>query len=49
MSLAARLQTERDQFQRDGVYKRLNYLASPQAARVQIEGRCEVVILSANN
>jgi glycine C-acetyltransferase len=49
MSLGARLQTELDQFQRDGVYKRLNYLASPQAARVQMEGRGEVVILSSNN
>ncbi len=49
MSLAARLQTELDQFRRDGVYKRLNYLASPQAARVQMEGRGEVVILSSNN
>lgn len=33
----------------DGVYKRLNFLASPQAARVQMEGRGEVVILSSNN
>ena len=49
MSLTARLQTELDQFQRDGVYKRLNYLASPQAARVRMEGRGEVVILSSNN
>ena len=49
MSLAARLQTELDQFQRDGVYKRLNYLASPQGPRVQMEGRGEVVILSSNN
>jgi glycine C-acetyltransferase len=49
MSLTARLQAELDQFQRDGVYKRLNYLASPQAARVQMEGRGEVVILSSNN
>ena len=49
MSLAARLQTELDQFQRDGIYKRLNYLASPQGARVQMEGRGEVVILSSNN
>ena len=49
MSFTARLQTELDQFQRDGVYKRLNYLASPQAARVQMEGRGEVVILSSNN
>lgn len=49
MSLTARLQSELDQFQRDGVYKRLNYLASPQAARVRMEGRGEVVILSSNN
>ncbi|HEU4722661.1 MAG TPA: glycine C-acetyltransferase [Gemmatimonadaceae bacterium] len=35
---------------RDGrVYKRLNHLASPQAARVQMEGRGEVLILSSNN
>jgi glycine C-acetyltransferase len=33
----------------DKVYKRLNYLESPQAARVQMEGRGEVVILSSNN
>ncbi len=33
----------------DGVYKRLNYLESPQAARVQMEGRGEVLILSSNN
>jgi glycine C-acetyltransferase len=49
MSFTARLQGELDQFQRDGVYKRLNYLASPQAARVQMEGRGEVLILSSNN
>ena len=34
---------------RDKVYKRLNYLDSPQAARVQMEGRGEVLILSSNN
>ena len=33
----------------DGVYKRLNHLDSPQAARVQMEGRGEVLILSSNN
>ena len=49
MSLTSRLQAELEQFRRDGVYKRLNYLASPQAARVQMEGRGEVVILSSNN
>jgi glycine C-acetyltransferase len=31
------------------VYKRLNYLASPQGARVTMEGRGDVVILSSNN
>jgi glycine C-acetyltransferase len=37
------------QFHQDGVYKRLNHLESPQAARVQMEGRGEVIILSSNN
>jgi glycine C-acetyltransferase len=49
MSFAARLQTELDQLQREGVYKRLNHLASPQAPRVRMEGRGEVLILSSNN
>ncbi len=49
MSFAAQLETELAQFKRDGVYKRLNYLDSPQAARVKMEGRGEVVILSSNN
>ncbi|HEX5410198.1 MAG TPA: glycine C-acetyltransferase [Gemmatimonadaceae bacterium] len=38
-----------DQFRRDGVYKRLNYLASPQGAHVRMEGRGDVLILSSNN
>jgi glycine C-acetyltransferase len=49
MSFAARLQTELEQFRQEGVYKRLNYLASPQGARVRMEGRGQVVILSSNN
>ena len=49
MSFADALQSELDQFRKDGVYKRLNYLDSPQAARVRMEGRGEVVILSSNN
>ncbi len=49
MSFAARLDAELAQFRRDGVYKRLNYLASPQGPRVQMEGRGEVLILSSNN
>ncbi|MBC7671278.1 MAG: glycine C-acetyltransferase [Polaromonas sp.] len=44
-SLEARLQQLRD----ERVYKQLNYLDSPQAARVQMEGRGEVLILSSNN
>ena len=38
-----------EQLKRDKVYKRLNYLDSPQAARVQMEGRGEILILSSNN
>ena len=49
MSFAARLEAELEQFKRDGVYKRLNYLDAPQAARTVMEGRGEVVILSSNN
>ncbi len=49
MSFAAQLETELAQFKREGVYKRLNYLDSPQGARVKMEGRGEVVILSSNN
>jgi glycine C-acetyltransferase len=43
--LEAKLQQLRD----DRVYKRLNFLDSPQSARVQMEGRGEVLILSSNN
>jgi glycine C-acetyltransferase len=32
-----------------GTLKKLNHLASPQSARVQMEGRGEVLILSSNN
>ncbi len=38
-----------DQLKADKVYKRLNYLSSPQSARVQMEGRGEVLIFSSNN
>ncbi len=38
-----------EQFKQDGVYKRLNFLASPQSARVKMEGHGEVLILSSNN
>ena len=49
MSFAARLDAELEQFKRDGVYKRLNYLEAPQAARTKMQRRGEVVILSSNN
>jgi glycine C-acetyltransferase len=49
MSLTSLLDAELAQFKRDGVYKRLNYLDSPQGPRVVMEGRGEVVILSSNN
>ncbi len=38
-----------DQLKADRVYKKLNHLESPQAARVHMEGRGEVIILSSNN
>jgi len=38
-----------EKLKQERVYKRLNYLASPQGPRVQMEGRGEVVILSSNN
>ena len=48
-ALDARLAEEIAAFQRDGVYKRLNYLDSPQAAWATMEGRGRVLILSSNN
>jgi glycine C-acetyltransferase len=38
-----------DQLKADKVYKRLNHLDSPQSARVKMEGRGDVLILSSNN
>lgn len=48
-ALEKRVTDSLDQFRRDGVYKTLNYLESPQAPRVFMEGRGEVIILSSNN
>ncbi|MEO8227836.1 MAG: aminotransferase class I/II-fold pyridoxal phosphate-dependent enzyme, partial [Gemmatimonadota bacterium] len=48
-SLDRRIAADLDQFRADGVYKRLNFLESPQGARVRMEGRGEVIILSSNN
>jgi glycine C-acetyltransferase len=38
-----------EQLKSDRVYKRLNYLDSPQSSRVKMEGRGEVLIFSSNN
>jgi glycine C-acetyltransferase len=46
---AASMAAEIDQLKRDRVYKRLNYLESPQGPRVRMEGRGEILILSSNN
>jgi glycine C-acetyltransferase len=48
-ALESRLQGELDGFRKDGVYKRLNYIDSPQGPVATMEGRGEVVILSSNN
>jgi glycine C-acetyltransferase len=48
-SLQSRLESDLAQFKKDGVYKRLLYLDSPQAPRVRMEGRGEVLVLSSNN
>jgi glycine C-acetyltransferase len=43
------LQTQLDALKAAGTYKKLNFIDSPQSARVQMEGRGEVLILSSNN
>jgi len=48
-SFTKSLEATIEQLKVDKVYKRLNYLDSPQAARVQMEGRGEILILSSNN
>jgi glycine C-acetyltransferase len=47
--LEQRIVNQLEQFRRDGVYKSFNYLESPQAPRVTMEGRGQVIILSSNN
>ena len=49
MSLKTELQAELDALTAAGTYKHLNYLESPQGARVRMEGRGEVIVLSSNN
>jgi glycine C-acetyltransferase len=48
-SLQSRLQSELEQFKKDGVYKNLLYIDSPQGPRVKMEGKGEVIVLSSNN
>ena len=48
-ALDARLGADLERFRREGVYKRLNFLEGPQAARVRMEGRGQVINLSSNN
>ncbi len=48
-TMVQRLHNELDQFRQTGVYKRLNHIDSPQAPRVTMEGRGEIIILSSNN
>jgi glycine C-acetyltransferase len=48
-ALDTRLARELEGFRAAGVYKRLNVLASPQSAWVEMEGRGRVLILSSNN
>jgi glycine C-acetyltransferase len=48
-AFTAELQANLDHLKADRVYKSLNYLSSPQSARVQMEGKGEVLILSSNN
>ena len=43
------LQSGLDDLRAKGTLKKLNHLSSPQSARVQMEGRGEVLILSSNN
>lgn len=45
----ADIQGRLDQLKSDQVYKRLNYLESPQSAWVEMEGRGKILILSSNN
>lgn len=48
-SLTERCRQEIAGFREQGVYKRLNHLDGPQSARVPMEGRGDVLILSSNN
>ncbi|HEV8598037.1 MAG TPA: glycine C-acetyltransferase [Gemmatimonadales bacterium] len=47
--LETRVVASLEQFRAEGVYKRLNFIETPQGARVKMEGRGDVIILSSNN
>jgi glycine C-acetyltransferase len=47
--LDRRIAPQLEQLIQQGTYKRLNFLDSPQAPRVRMEGKGEVIILSSNN
>lgn len=49
MKFTGQIEERLAQLRAEGVYKRLNHLDSPQGARVLMEGRGEVLILSSNN
>ena len=48
-NFVAQLEGQIEQLKADKVYKRLNFLDSPQDAMVRMEGRGDVIILSSNN
>ena len=48
-SFGQKVRADLEQFKKDGVYKRLNYIDSPQGPVVEMEGRGQVVVLSSNN
>lgn len=41
--------TQIDQLKADQVYKRFNYLSSPQGSHVKMEGKGDILVLSSNN
>ena len=43
------LESAIEKLKADRVYKRLNFLDSPQSARVRMEGHGDVLIFSSNN
>ena len=44
-----KVRADLEQFKNDGVYKRLNYIDSPQGPVVKMEGKGDVIVLSSNN